>query len=469
MENQNQEDKYFNEEGLSRFQEMSAEEFTNLIVNLPILSNGNIEKTEDASGPTFKIKDIFINSEYFSFDAQCSSEYEITFENCYFTGMIFFDEVNFKKDVCFSDCFFDSSVHFHQCTFQDLDIRGCYFKSSVRFSNGKLREIKFSQQEIKDLTISGSEYTKFQIGVFSGSFRLNKLVIINNNPSSGPIEVTGVDEIGSISIYNVNHSDILLEEVRCNNIYFQNFTNLGQLKIVGLHSIDSNVETHFGIWKSSLGKAQFYRLNLASFSEVNITDSNLMESVFVNTTWPKQILAFSQHKIGNSDSRKDDNESQTRDFKSQQRETYRQLKFVMDKQGDSIQEQLFYSKEMNLYNDLLHWDKNFWDKLILWFSQLFSRYGTHFGQALFWFLFSNWIILIMLIGFYHFEGLTISCKNSSWEAFSKASKLFINQLNPLHKFNKELAAGAIWIDFLGRILSSYLIYHLIRTSRRFVR
>jgi uncharacterized protein YjbI with pentapeptide repeats len=463
-------ERYFSEEGEITFTLITNAEFCQLIKNPGQRGLRQVERSHEDS---WVIRDFRIDEEYIVIDSSSNSTWSITFENCYFKGNVYVEDVVFTKNIIFKECFFDGNVHFSSCEFQNLDIQDCHFNKQVYFGSGKFKEIKFSQHDTKELTISRISFTKFQLGFYQGSYLLNKLVIINNVRDNGPIEILSVEQINEFYIYGAIYGNLFIEDVKCRNFKIFNFTCHSDFKISGLKSTENENGTHFSIHNSNLNKSEFYKLNLKSFSEVNIADSNLMSCIFINANWPDEIFAYKQSKIDPTDFRKNDKESQTEDFKNQQRETYRQLKIVLGKQGDNIQEQSFYSKEMNIYNSQLTWrpmfKTQFWDKLILYFSRSFSDYGTNFGKALRWFLLINVAVTILLINIYNIDELYFSFEDSSWGAFWQAIKLFLNQLNPLHKFDQSLPGHAVLLDLFGRIFSSYLIYHLIRTSRRFVR
>jgi hypothetical protein len=461
-------EKYFSSEGIKNFIQVSNEEFAQFIRNPNTRADNRIERINENS---FCIKNFTLDNEFIIFDSSASSSWSITFENCYFQNDVFFDDVIFKNHINFIECHFDNNVLFNNCQFQNLEFQNCYFKKKVRFNLGTFKDILFSQHDTKELTISRSLFNRFQIGYYSGSYKLNKLVIINNNRENGPIEIKGIKEINELLIYGAIYGNLMIEDLKCNLIRIHDVTNHGDMKFVNIQPINSKVSS-FNINNSNLNNTEFYRLSLNKFTEVNITDSNLLNCVFINSEWPKIISAYQKPNIGN-DKRIDDIESSSNNFKKNQKETYKQLKLILAKQGDTIQEQVFYTLEMDLYRNLINCNnpkkKEFWDKLILYFSALFSNYGTNFGKALLWFSLINFTFFSILICFFRIENLSFSIEHANWEAFNFAVKLFIKHLNPLHEFNYQLHWIVLIVDFIVRIFSSYLIYHLIRTSRRFVR
>jgi hypothetical protein len=156
------------------------------------------------------------------------------------------------------------------------------------------------------------------------------------------------------------------------------------------------------------------------------------------------------------------------------RENFRQLKCAYSNQHDKILEAYFYGLEMNAHNLTITWlppwRESFWQKLILILSRLFSNYGSSFLRPLLGILVSTWCILLLLIGIYNHHGLAIVFpQNADSEALKIAAEEYFQLLNPFHETDESLHGWALMWDLLSRVLSSYFIYSLIRSTRRFLR
>jgi hypothetical protein len=154
------------------------------------------------------------------------------------------------------------------------------------------------------------------------------------------------------------------------------------------------------------------------------------------------------------------------------KEAYRQLKTSMSKHSDKIQEQIFYSKEMTFHNDMLNWSppwtNQFWDKLILHFSKTFSDFGQSFVRPLFLLLLGHYLLFIVAILFGGFSPLHISFQHASAPAFQQAFEGYFVYINPLRKLETSFSGYLILLDIVMRIWSSYMIFNIVRASRRFI-
>lgn len=154
------------------------------------------------------------------------------------------------------------------------------------------------------------------------------------------------------------------------------------------------------------------------------------------------------------------------------REAYRQLKISMSKHSDKIQEHKFYSEELNYHNIALTWGKpwenQFWDKLILHWSRTLSDYGQSFIKPLAWLLLGHYILFLTALLCNGFAPLHISLCKPTGAGFEEAFEKYFLYINPLRRLEVSLPGYLILLDLLMRIWSSYMIYNLIRASRRFI-
>ena len=104
--------------------------------------------------------------------------------------------------------------------------------------------------------------------------------------------------------------------------------------------------------------------------------------------------------------------------------------------------------------------------MILCFSKIFSNYGQSFKKPLCYLLFGHFILFIIAIKLNGFDSLQLSV-SPTWKAFEDAFEKFFIYINPLRK-DSSLSGYLIVLDLLMRIWSSYMIYNLIRASRRFI-
>ncbi len=156
---------------------------------------------------------------------------------------------------------------------------------------------------------------------------------------------------------------------------------------------------------------------------------------------------------------------------SNKRETYKQIKYALSKQGDYINEQLFHGFEMNIYNRTLKFrPKNIFTKGILYLSHYASNYGQSMVRPIIFLFLLNGPLFLLLVYLLYFPNVYIvSPENSSWNGFGNALAAFIKFNNPLRKNEDDLKSWALIIDYMMRIIASYTIYNIIRASRRFIK
>jgi hypothetical protein len=228
-----------------------------------------------------------------------------------------------------------------------------------------------------------------------------------------------------------------------------------------------------------------------AFFNVYLTDVHLTDCSFVGVKWKYNIDSFKGRGIGkspkeeelpakiaklNNELREGYNEinelkhdPDVIEYFSKQREIYRQLKFAYEKQGDIINGQMFHSREMVAYNRTLNFEKSPWTKAIIKMSYWFSDFGQSFIRPLIWLLAGHLILLQILIACGHFNDLAIDLGNPSWKGFEKSFIQFFKLINPLRRAENTFDGYEIVIDLAMRVWSSYMIYNIIRATRRFIK
>ncbi len=102
---------------------------------------------------------------------------------------------------------------------------------------------------------------------------------------SGSITISGAGyHLKNLIIENTSkYLTLSIENLVAENIYLTRYRNEKGLRFSNLKAFGINSE--FAISNSYLGKAEFYSVNFASFSQVNILNSFITDSVFVNTNF----------------------------------------------------------------------------------------------------------------------------------------------------------------------------------------
>lgn len=121
------------------------------------------------------------------------------------------------------------------------------------------------------------------------------------------------------------------------------------------------------------------------------------------------------------------------------------------------------------YEKSIGLEKDPWTKMILQMSHCFSDFGQSLSRPFVGLISGHLILFIMLILSGHYENLSINFSSGNSEGFRMAFEQYFKLINPLRRAENTFDGYTIIIDVLMRIWSSYMIYNLIRATRRFIK
>lgn len=376
---------------------------------------------------------------------------ELTFEYCSILNSLLFQNGVFKKEILFKYSDLENNkIHLTHCNFEKISI-SCYNVEEVWFSGGKFESLRIGDHLIGDNIKNLTLFTKTdKVGnVYVSEQTFEKIYLSGTNKDR----------------------EFNFSKIKCNDLSIQDFKNEGSLNFYGIESKGKDVG-YFQIVNSNLENAQFYRASFSDYKELIIIDSFITDTLFLGCKWSNNVRAIP----GPGTRAYDKSLKNGRKINSNEtiaiREAYRQLKISMANHSDKIQENRFYAQELVFYNKTLNWGKlwqdTFWDKVVLHWSKLFSNYGQSFIRPLIWLLLGHLIMFIIAIALQGYETLYLSWSNASEEAFREAFEKYFLYINPLRKLETTLPGYLIVLDLLMRVWSSYMIYNIIRASRRFI-
>lgn len=397
-------------------------------------------------------------------------------KDCYFEHHVSLAGATFEKMVSFIECRFEKNFEIAECEFKDqLEILGIHIPT-LWINGGTFKEFVFrGYYDLFRFWIVGGKFKEFTFVKENNDKVLEEFVFYNKGALEGNVNLQNI-EANKIALHGMNTatSELSFEDIKCDHFTISDFTNNGIIKIFGLDPILSK-NCYFEVVKSNLGKAQVFRVAFKHFEEVIFVDSFLAEINIINCDWGNNFRGTESPNYYAVE--------RDRPFfgvaeKKQLKESFRQLKFVYNKQGDKINESLFYSFEMNTYYSLIPWKavrfkpwkESFWEKLIILGSKYLSNYGMSFFVPLVCLVLVNHGILMILIECYHYKGLSLAGFSlGEKEANMIAIGEFFKLINPVHKMDENLKGWAVFWDLFSRISASYFLYNLIRSSRRFLK
>jgi len=451
----------------------------------------------EQDNPHESISDVELKFEkrIISSDTNFSGSYpmELRFIDCYFQGEVNFHKGSFSKKVSFEHCFCDDEFYFFPgVEFKDeCNIIHLTVQAQIYVKGGKFGKALWSIINEGTVKIAGGHFEELNIGYWGG-VHLRELTL-DNRKSSGFIKVSGEgSKIEFLLIFQSSKDLIIsIEDISLNVLSIYRYRNDAGFRLTNIKPIVIERPSEITIAESYLGKAEFYSIDFRQFEFFSILNTHLTDTSFVNIGWKFNILALKGTMVGKTADEealpskiealsKDwfaDTESghpmredsSVLQYFTNQRETYRQLKFALGKQGDIINEQKFHTLEMIAYDKSLPLGKDFWTTLIIKFSYWFSDFGQSFTRPLRALLIGQLILMLLYICSGGVKDVTLSFTDFNRTGLTISIGRYFYLVNPLRKIDDNLPWMIVVIDLLMRIWSSYMVYNIIRATRRFIK
>lgn len=429
------------------------------------------------------------------FSSQCDItgdfNFSIEFENCYFLNNVFFHDLKSTQRFALNHCFLEKELIIgSNVEIDSFDLVVLAIKSQMVVDGGNIKQGKWSIIDNCRLLVNGGSFDNLIIGYWGGvvlselSFHLPKV--------KGSIRViSDKTKIERLDIFQYSSDvTISLEDISVNSISIYRYRNEKSLRLSNIKAFETDYESQFSVVESYLGKAEFYAVDFRSFKSVNILDAHLVDCTFINSVLPKNINAYKGRYVHKNEAeerliekikileskrtlkkwRKNVHfDSSILNYYQKKRETLRQIKYALSKQGDSINEQKFHSLEMKAHDRSLTWKNNRGTKLIIKASSWTSDFGQSISRPLGCLLAGHWLLFAILILYHGIPNLSFSISGHSCSAFKTAFENYFQLINPLRKNEIPFSGYLILIDIFMRIWASYMIYNIIRASRRFIK
>jgi uncharacterized protein YjbI with pentapeptide repeats len=359
-------------------------------------------------------------------------------------------EISFRGGAItssFSDISFSNVNNIEYLLFRDLKQTGnITFLGSVpkmvNFAQGKFDTIKFHNvKNIPNLKI-GSLETKSD-GLSITKFELPDCRL------SGKMEFVNVKmESLVMKYFNNQNGDTLFRNVEFNGPVTLEHGDLSNVRFIDVNFLNA---------------------------EIKFNSSLLTESIFSNIIWPKKNLIHPNLAVKKywkivvkgmfkkKEVREENNKDEVLELKMQ-RETYRQLKVISQKNMNTIDMLAFHRNEMRVYwsNMWLYSELNAGDHFLVFLDRYVSNFGQSYARPFFLLLFFQFIVCLFI---WRFEAGSFSYFSES--SISEGAKQYANWLIPVYKAPEAWGAGASIVGVIGRVLSGFFIFHIIKATRKF--
>ncbi|WP_436487409.1 hypothetical protein [Chitinophaga sp. ARDCPP14] len=415
----------------------------------------------------------FTGDGYLSVQGQWPRDLYVT--DCEFESQLIIEEI-IHKNYTFKNCAFEGDVkilckesknfiRFIDCIFKkDLIINGKQFNSVIIESN--IEGALYIEAGKFEKLIIGADFKgkKYSVNSFHIDFSGSKGVMLFRHLL-----------IDRLTLYGTNSKDSEASffSIRAFRINILNLSNEGKIRFSDLVWNDTLTDESyrsFYCFQSNLGKTEFFNFNFNCFQEIEFIQSQLIECVFINTVWPRHYYKL--------------NLKLKEDRLADLREEFRQLKFVLSKQGDSVKEHEFHALEMRTLlllstrrlfksqnseiNRTYTWRQNLQNWVVLLLSWLSSNFGLSWLRPIFFMLVVNFFLIYLGIYGFRLQALANIFSFHSSVDYNAIGN-FLYYCSPFRRFDNIITGKASIFDILIRIVSSYGIYNFIRATRRYVK
>ncbi len=400
-----------------------------------------------------------------------SADNNINFINCVFNAPFSFGGRNNLKNLGFFDCQFNSSFSINNVSATKFEIAGCFLKRGISSHNliaetlrlellkSESAKFNFLKPHLSNCFISKiKDGTQLMFSSFDEKVSQDNTSYISNLSIRCEFDFTGellfhVLKIDTISLSGYNKGRINFQTVSTGNINCQHFVNLGFMNV---SSLKTELPGRLYLYNSNLGKCEIFNVDFSFFDSPIIIDSSIQDIVPTNVTWCNEIQA---------------NIIKDNSSPLHLRESYRQLKNIMIKNNDKIEELKYYNLEMEAYHSHLKKAKgNFGEKFIIRTNKISNNHGLSWLTAFYW-------IIGLSLFFFNLNKFLLGYNSFNINLFWKDAANWLQSINPVRKFADVYTDNsigwksnlALFLDVFSRIVYSYLLFQFISAFRKYVK
>jgi len=417
---------------------------------------------------------------------------EVRFKNVKNNGHYYFIDSNFKggwkawsgkvkSPMIFNNGTFEKYFIIEGVNFErNLSINGGIFEAEVKISFTSTASKEDDTTIIIESTPPKEIYLKDS--KFEGGFRyegiakpehrsVEKVTVHCSQNLTGEMSFTSM-KADAFLLNGANYSGrIILHDVTVKELQLKDFANYSKLQLHNIAPLDN--ESNISIERSVLGVTSLFDIDFKKFNKLIISDSQVLEVVPTNVVWTDKV--FTSNEVS-------ENGIPIQNH-IKARENYRQLKQVMQKQGDTVQFLEFERREWQEFRKSIKSGhpriyQRLNDKFILWTNGS-NNFGLNWVKPLGFYLLTTFIFYLLIL-FCIDEEVTIH-STSEWMDFThflssiwSSRWLFFNFLNPAHQLQHFLPelhrsnSGMLW-NVLMRLFGAYFLFQTIRSFRKYTR
>ncbi|WP_281638239.1 pentapeptide repeat-containing protein [Flavobacterium marginilacus] len=362
-------------------------------------------------------------------------KYGLKFKDCTFKkGVQLYHDTSKARDICFENCIFENNVNLRSYE-NSVIFSKCHFKNGFNARNSIVKgKIRFWQCHFEKE--ADFRNTKFEgLADFWRSIFYKKTIFYKTDFMDTVVFSSSVFKENVLFTYSLINKLILLRGTK----------------------IEKGFDISLAIIHGKLGLFEF---NLNNYTDTEfITEEDeyetaVSENAIIPITNKRETFRILKDNL---ESQK--NLSESLKYKSIEKEV---LRIELIHNGGNIPLDTTIKNLKSITNNRL-------DRINLWLNKWSNDHGDSYGRA---------IIFVFVVGwtFFYFSLLTTEkyyfTMNTNLWNFGEGFKIFIEFLNPLHKFDyiEDTKLSSAWFfvfDFLGKTFVGYGIYQFIQAFRKY--
>jgi hypothetical protein len=329
------------------------------------------------------------------------------YENIYIFKTTFHTKLNFLTEgvkinfLNFRNCTFNDwidldkgyvngAVHIDGAIFNDRFIfRSTFFCKSLYLSNITAKQ-DVSINQNGNLESIDLDSCDFSIGFechYYGEDALNSNYDFSctiNGVMKGNIIFTDIP-VTFISIGCYNFGNVLFRNTFTHRITLNYLQNYSKITFANTRLIYQN--PIFIVFDSNLGNTEFVNLDFRKFEEIMISRSDVINISLSNSILPARIQSGVKNPIYGYNIRPDESINSNMYY----RESYRQLKIAMERQGNVSAALTFKSMEMYFLRKELNFG---WNKVLLYLNYYSNKHGLSWSRGIIFTLSISYIMFL---------------------------------------------------------------------------